>query len=203
MPCVDTDIPAPSTPSSSVVRPPSRSSACSPRPRAARRSSAASKPTPHSSTSRSGSSRTTATTRASRRGGRPAMHADGGVAVAAPAPALDQHGTRRAARTAIVDGAEILIDGGARATDRSLGHRRAGPLGGGAEAQPASARVDGRREADAALSGDGRLGDIRAARRRAAPRYRAGLAFSGADADSITEYATRHRRREDQVADQK
>ena len=36
-----------------------------------------------------------------------------------------------------------------------------------------------------------------------APRYRAGLAFSDADADGIGEYVARHRRREDQVADQK
>jgi hypothetical protein len=36
-----------------------------------------------------------------------------------------------------------------------------------------------------------------------APRYRAGLVFSDADADGIGEYAGRHRRREDQVAEGK
>ena len=119
---------------------------------------------------------------------------DGGVAVAAPAPVLDQRGTRRAPRTAIVEGAEISHRRQALRADRSVDRRRAGAVGGRAQAEPARARLDGGREADAALSGDDRLGGFEMPEGGAAPRYRAGMAFSGADADGISDYATRHRR---------
>jgi PilZ domain-containing protein len=122
--------------------------------------------------------------------------ADGSVAVAAPAPALDQGGTRRAARTAIVDGAEILIDGGAvRLIDLStVGAQVLSPAVLRPNQRVRVSMVDEKLTlrfqativwATFELPGGG-----------SAPRYRAGLAFTGADAGSITEYATRHRRRE-------
>ena len=121
---------------------------------------------------------------------------DGGVAVAAPAPALDQRGTRRAARTSIVDGAEILIDGGpVRLVDLSvLGAQVLSPAVLRPNQRVRVSMVDEKLTlrfqativwATFELPGGG-----------TAPRYRAGIAFSGADADSITEYATRHRRPE-------
>ncbi len=119
---------------------------------------------------------------------------DGGVAVATPAPALDQSGTRRAARTAIVDGAEILIDGGpVRLIDLSV--HGAQVLSSAVLRPNQRVRVSMVDEkltlrfqatvvwATFELPGGG-----------TAPRYRAGVAFSGADADSVTEYAMRHRR---------
>jgi PilZ domain len=120
--------------------------------------------------------------------------ADGGVAVAAPAPALDQRGTRRATRTAIVDGAEILIDGGpVRLVDLSaLGAQVLSPAVLRPSQRVRVSMVDEKLTlrfrativwATFELPGGG-----------AAPRYRAGIAFSGADADSITGYVTRHRR---------
>jgi PilZ domain len=129
--------------------------------------------------------------------------ADGGVAVAAPAPALDQHGTRRAARTAIVESAEILVDGGpVRLVDLSM-------LG----AQVLSAAVLKPSQRVRVSMVDEKLtlrfqgtvvwATFELTGAGTAPRYRAGLAFSDADADGITEYAARHRRREDQVAEGK
>jgi PilZ domain len=123
--------------------------------------------------------------------------------VAAPAPALDQHGTRRAARTAIVESAEILVDGGpVRLVDLSV-------LG----AQVLSTAVLKPSQRVRVSMVDEKLtlrfqgtvvwATFELPGAGTAPRYRAGLAFSDADADGISEYAARHRRREDQVADQK
>lgn len=121
---------------------------------------------------------------------------DGGVAVAAPAPALDQRGTRRAPRTAIVESAEILIDGGpVRLVDLSA-------LG----AQVLSTAVLRPSQRVRVSMVDEKLtlrfqativwATFEMPRGGTAPRYRAGIVFSGADADSISEYATRHRRPE-------
>lgn len=120
--------------------------------------------------------------------------AEGGVAVAAPAPALDQHGTRRAARIAIIDGVEILIDGGpVRLIDLSVSGAQV--LSSAVLRPNQRIRVSMVDEkltlrfqatimwATFELPGGG-----------AAPRYRAGMAFSGVDADSIGDYAARHRK---------
>jgi hypothetical protein len=119
---------------------------------------------------------------------------DGGVAVAAPAPALDQRGTRRAPRTAIVESAEILVDGGpVRLVDLSV-------LG----AQVVSSAVLRPNQRVRVSMVDEKLtlrfqativwATFEMPRGGTAPRYRAGIAFLGADADSISEYAARHRR---------
>jgi hypothetical protein len=129
--------------------------------------------------------------------------ADGGVAVAAPAPALDQHGTRRAARTAIVESAEILVDGDAvRLVDLSvLGAQVLSPAALRPGQRVRVSMVDEKLTlrfqatviwATFELPGGG-----------TAPRYRAGIEFSGADAAGIGEYAARHLRRDNQVADRK
>lgn len=121
---------------------------------------------------------------------------DGGVAVAAPAPALDQRGTRRAPRTAIVDSAEILIDGGpVRLVDLSV-------LG----AQVLSSAVLRPNQRVRVSMVDEKLtlrfqatvvwAIFELPGGGTAPRYRAGMAFSVADTDSITGYAARHRRPE-------
>jgi len=119
---------------------------------------------------------------------------DGSVAIAAPTPVLDQRGTRRAARTAIADGAEILIDGGAvRLIDLSA-----------VGAQVLSSAVLRPSQRVRVSMVDEKLTlrfqativwvTFELPGGGAAPRYRAGMAFSGADVDSITGYATRHRR---------
>jgi PilZ domain len=129
--------------------------------------------------------------------------ADGGVAVAAPAPVLDQHGTRRAARTAIVESAEILVDGDAvRLVDLSvLGAQVLSPAALRPGQRVRVSMVDEKLTlrfqatviwATFELPGGG-----------TAPRYRAGIEFSGADAAGIGEYAARHLRRDHQVADRK
>jgi PilZ domain len=129
--------------------------------------------------------------------------ADGGVAVAAPAPVLDQHGTRRAARTAIVESAEILVDGDAvRLVDLSvLGAQVLSPAALRPGQRVRVSMVDEKLTlrfqatviwATFELPGGG-----------TAPRYRAGIEFSGADAAGIGEYAARHLRRDNQVADRK
>jgi hypothetical protein len=121
---------------------------------------------------------------------------DGGIAIAAPAPVLDQRGTRRAQRTAVVDGAEILIDGLAvRLIDLSVL---------GAQVISSAALRPNQRVrvsmVDEKLTLRFQATVIWATFEMPAggsgPRYRAGIEFSGSDADGISDYATRHRRRE-------
>ena len=110
--------------------------------------------------------------------------------------------TGRAARAAIVDGAEILIDGGpVRLIDLSIiGAQVVSPAVLRPNQRVRISMVDERLTlrfqatvvwATFELPGGG-----------AAPRYRAGVAFSGVDADSITDYATRHRRPRSGIRDQ-
>ena len=124
----------------------------------------------------------------------PAEGSDGGVAVAAPAPVLDQRGTRRAARTAIVDGAEILIDGGpVRLIDLStIGAQIVSPAVLRPNQRIRVSMVD--EKLTLRFQATVVWATFELPSGGAAPRYRAGVAFSGVDADSITDYATRHRR---------
>lgn len=112
----------------------------------------------------------------------------------APAP-LDQHGTRRAARMAITDGVEVLVDGSpARLVDLSA-------IGG----QVLSATVLRPNQRVRVSMVDGRVtlrcqatvvwARFELGRGELGPRYRAGLEFSGADSDDIAEYARRHQKK--------
>ena len=114
--------------------------------------------------------------------------------VTAPTP-LDPHGTRRAARMAITDGVEVLVDGSpARLVDLSA---IGGQVLSNAVLRPNQrvrvSMVDGRVTLRCQATvvwarfelGRGEIG----------PRYRAGLEFSGADADDIAEYARRHQKK--------
>ena len=116
-------------------------------------------------------------------------------AVTSDAPPLDQHGTRRAARLAIQDGVEVLVDGSpARLVDLSA---VGGQVLSSAVLKPNQrvrvSMVDGRVTLRCQATiiwarfelGRGDLG----------PRYRAGLEFSGADADGVAEYARRHQKK--------
>jgi hypothetical protein len=127
--------------------------------------------------------------------------ADGGIAVAAPA--LDQHGTRRAARTLIVESAEILVDGSpVRLVDLSvLGAQVLSPAALRPSQRVRVSMVD--EKLTLRFQATVIWATFELPGGATAPRYRAGLAFSDADADGISEYAARHRRREDQVADRK
>src|SRR4029453_6285025 len=129
--------------------------------------------------------------------------ADGGVAVAAPAPALDQHGTRRAARTAIVESAEILVDGDAvRLVDLSvLGAQVLSPAALRPGQRVRVSMVD--EKLTLRFQATGIWATFELPGGGPAPRYRAGIEFSGADAAGIGEYAARHLRRDNQVADRK
>jgi hypothetical protein len=119
---------------------------------------------------------------------------DGGVAVAAPAPALDQRGTRRAARIAIVEGVEILIDGGpVRLVDLSVA--------GAQVLSPAVLRPNQRvrvsmvdEKLTLRFQGTIVWATFELPGSGMAPRYRAGMTFSGADVESISDYAARHRK---------
>lgn len=114
--------------------------------------------------------------------------------VTAVAP-LDQHGTRRAARMAIQDGVEVLVDGSpARLVDLSA---VGGQVLSSSVLRPnqrvrvsmVDGRVTLRFQATIVWArfelGHGELG----------PRYRAGLEFSGAESDAVAEYARRHQRK--------
>lgn len=116
-------------------------------------------------------------------------------AVTSDAPPLDQHGTRRAARLSIQDGVEVLVDGSpARLVDLSA---VGGQVLSSAVLKPNQrvrvSMVDGKVTLRCQATiiwarfelGRGDLG----------PRYRAGLEFSGADADGVAEYARRHARK--------
>jgi hypothetical protein len=112
----------------------------------------------------------------------------------APAP-LDQHGTRRAARMAITDGVEVLVDGSpARLIDLSA-------IGG----QVLSATVLRPNQRVRVSMVDGRVtlrcqatvvwARFELGRGELGPRYRAGLEFSGADSGDIAENARRHQKK--------
>jgi hypothetical protein len=114
--------------------------------------------------------------------------------VSPPSP-LDQHGTRRAARMAIADGVEVLVDGSpARLVDLSA-------IGG----QVLSATVLRPSQRVRVSMVDGRVtlrcqatvvwARFELGRGELGPRYRAGLEFSGADSDDIAEYARRHQKK--------
>jgi len=122
--------------------------------------------------------------------------ASGALAVAAPAPApvLDRRGTRRAPRSVIVDGVDIVVDGSpARLVDLST-----------VGAQVLSAAVLKPNQRVRISMVDDRLtlrfqativwAAFELPKGGAAPRYRAGMEFAGADADGIADYAARHRR---------
>lgn len=123
------------------------------------------------------------------------------VASAAPLPPppapppLDQHGTRRAARIAIQEGVEILVDGSpARLVDLSA-------VGG----QVLSSAVLKPNQRVRVSMVDGKVtlrcqatiiwARFELSRGDLGPRYRAGLEFSGADTDGVAEYARRHQRK--------
>lgn len=116
-------------------------------------------------------------------------------AVTSDAPPLDQHGTRRAARLAIQDGVEVLVDGSpARLVDLSA-------VGG----QVLSTGVLKPNQRVRVSMVDGRVtlrcqatiiwARFELSRGDLGPRYRAGLEFSGADADGVAEYARRHQKK--------
>ena len=115
--------------------------------------------------------------------------------VSSDLPPLDQHGTRRAARMAIHEGVEILVDGNpARLVDLSA-------FGG----QVLSATVLKPNQRVRVSMVDGKVtlrfqatiiwARFELGRGEAGPRYRAGLEFSGADSDGVAEYARRHQRK--------
>ena len=116
-------------------------------------------------------------------------------AVTSDAPPLDQHGTRRAGRLAIQDGIEVLVDGSpARLVDLSA-------VGG----QVLSSAVLKPNQRVRVSMVDGRVtlrcqatiiwARFELSRGDLGPRYRAGLEFSGADADGVAEYARRHQKK--------
>ena len=116
-------------------------------------------------------------------------------AVTSDAPPLDQHGTRRAARLHIQEGVEVLVDGSpARLVDLSA-------VGG----QVLSSSVLKPNQRVRVSMVDGRVtlrcqatiiwARFELSRGDMGPRYRAGLEFSGADADGVAEYARRHQKK--------
>jgi hypothetical protein len=115
--------------------------------------------------------------------------------VTSDAPPLDQHGTRRAARVAIHEGVEVLVDGSpARLVDLSA---VGGQVLSGAALKPNQrvrvSMVDGRvtLRCQAIII----WARFELSRGDLGPRYRAGLEFSGADADGVAEYARRHQKK--------
>ena len=115
--------------------------------------------------------------------------------VSSDAVSLDHRGTRRAARVAIQDGIEMLVDGNpARLVDLSA-------VGG----QVLSASVLKPNQRVRVSMVDGRVtlrcqatviwARFELSRGDLGPRYRAGMEFSGADGDGIAEYARRHQRK--------
>ena len=124
-----------------------------------------------------------------------AMTAAAAHAVTSDAPPLDQHGTRRAARLAIQDGVEVLVDGSpARLVDLSA-------VGG----QVLASGVLKPNQRVRVSMVDGRVtlrcqatiiwARFELSRGDLGPRYRAGLEFSGADVDGVAEYARRHQKK--------
>jgi hypothetical protein len=115
-------------------------------------------------------------------------------AVPQPPPSLDKAGTRRVHRSFMADGVDVLVDGNqARLIDLST-------LG----AQVLSASVLRPNQRVRVSMVDERL-TLRAQaliiwarfelpKGNPTPHYRAGLEFSGADADEVNEYLARHRR---------
>jgi len=115
-------------------------------------------------------------------------------AVAQPAAPLDQVGTRREPRSPINEGVEVLVDGNqARLIDLSA-------LG----AQVLSAAVLRPNQRVRVSMVDERLtlrvqalvvwARFESPKGSPTPHYRAGLEFSGADTEGVTEYLTRHRK---------
>jgi len=124
-----------------------------------------------------------------------AMASAAAHAVTSDAPPLDQHGTRRAARLAIQDGVEVLVDGSpARLVDLSA-------VGG----QVLASGVLKPNQRVRVSMVDGRVtlrcqatiiwARFELSRGDLGPRYRAGLEFSGADVDGVAEYARRHQKK--------
>jgi hypothetical protein len=120
--------------------------------------------------------------------------AGGGVVIAAPPPALDGRGTRRMPRTVMLEGLDILVDGNpARLVDLSS-------LG----AQVLSTAVLKPNQRVRISMVDDRLtlrfqativwATFELTTKARSPRYRAGLEFSGADTEGVTDFASRHRR---------
>jgi hypothetical protein len=125
----------------------------------------------------------------------PATTAHGGsvVAIDEPKPALDRRGTRRAARVRLKDGVEVLVDGNsASLVDLSAV---------GAQVLCATVLRPNQR---VRMSLNDAKGAIRCSGSIAwaalelpkglAPRYRAGVDLTGADADAIKSFAERHRK---------
>ena len=108
---------------------------------------------------------------------------------------LDHRGTRRAARVAIQEGVEILVDGSpARLVDLSA---VGGQVLSTAVLKPGQrvrvSMVDGR----VTLRCQATIiwARFELSRGDLGPRYRAGMEFSGGDSDGIGEYARRHQRK--------
>jgi hypothetical protein len=115
--------------------------------------------------------------------------------VSSDAPPLDQHGTRRAARMAIHEGIEVLVDGSpARLVDLSaIGGQVLSPSVLKPNQRVRVSMVDGK----VTLRCQATIiwARFELSRGELGPRYRAGLEFSGADTDGIAEYARRHQRK--------
>ena len=114
------------------------------------------------------------------------------VAIAAPAPVLDQRGTRRAPRLLIIDGVEVLVDGNqARLIDLSTV---------GAQVLSSAVLKPNQRvrismvDERVTLRAQALIVWARFELGNPTPYYRAGIEFSGADAEGIAEYIARHRR---------
>jgi len=115
--------------------------------------------------------------------------------VSSNAPPLDQHGTRRAARMAIHEGVEVLVDGSpARLVDLSaIGGQVLSPSVLKPNQRVRVSMVDGK----VTLRCQATIiwARFELSRGELGPRYRAGIEFSGADTDGVAEYARRHQRK--------
>jgi hypothetical protein len=115
------------------------------------------------------------------------------VAVDEPKSALDQRGTRRAARVRVADGVEVLVDGNtARLIDVSVV---------GVQVVSASVLKPNQRVRVAVSDGQGVIrcsGAVAWASfempKGLPPRYRAGINLLNADAEALSGFAERHRR---------
>jgi hypothetical protein len=114
------------------------------------------------------------------------------VAVAAPAPVLDQRGTRRAPRLPIIDGVEVLVDGNqARLIDLSTVGAQV--LSSGVLKPNQRVRISMVDER-VTLRAQALIVWARFELGNPTPYYRAGIEFSGGDTEGIAEYMARHRR---------
>lgn len=120
-------------------------------------------------------------------------HGASAVAVDEPTPALDQRGTRRAARVRIADGVDVLVDGNtAQLVDLSVV---------GVQVVSGSVLKPNQRVRLALSDGQGVIrcsGAVAWASfempKGMAPRYRAGVDLLNANAEALSAFAERHKR---------